>query len=379
MTDSFEDEDNDGVLLLDGLSAFQKLNRKTGLHNNRHLCPPISIVCINFYRAKIILFLGDGRTLWSEEGTTQGCNLAMTMYGLGIIPMICGLDLSCTTAPPGDPGDQPEEPTSPPPHVQEPGASQPTEEEELSLHLTVSPVQEPGASQSRSQEPSSPGATPATPEPGASRPVPSLVQGWYADNGQAAGPLKTLRLLWDRVCSHGPPYGFYPKPEDSVLVVKPERFDDAVELFQGTDIQITCEGHSDLGGAIGSEAFVKAHATQRIVDWVNQIHRLADIARTQPHATYSAFVLGIQQRWVHFQRSTACDPHLFQPLEDAICEDFIPALLGLEQGEDISEILRAVFSLPVMEASPFSTLSMSAPITTVNQEDSQSHAEEHAR
>ena len=30
-----------------------------------------------------------------REGTTQGCNLAMTMFGLGITPMICGLDISC--------------------------------------------------------------------------------------------------------------------------------------------------------------------------------------------------------------------------------------------------------------------------------------------
>ena len=67
---------------------------KTALHNIRHLCPPFSIVCINFYRAKISLFLGNGHYLWSSEGTTQGCNLAMTMFGLGITPMICGLDIS---------------------------------------------------------------------------------------------------------------------------------------------------------------------------------------------------------------------------------------------------------------------------------------------
>ena len=188
--------------------------------------------------------------------------------------------------------------------------------------------------------------TPDTPlEPRISRP--SLVQGWYADDGQAAASLETLRCLWDRVSSHGPAYGFYPKPEDTVLIVKPRRFEEAVKLFENTGIQITCEGHRDLGGAIGSEKFVEAYASQRIEGWVDQIRCLADIARTQPHAAYSAFVLGVQQRWVHFQRSTACGPHLFQPLEDAICKDFIPALLGLEQGEAISEILRAVFSLPV--------------------------------
>ena len=76
MTDCFEDDANDdGMLLLDGLHAFQKLNRKTALHNIRHLCPPFSIVCINFYRAKIRLFLGNGHYLWSSEGTTQAATL----------------------------------------------------------------------------------------------------------------------------------------------------------------------------------------------------------------------------------------------------------------------------------------------------------------
>ena len=144
-----------------------------------------------------------------------------------------------------------------------------------------------------------------------------------------------------------PAYGFYPKAEETVLIVRPEKLDAAIELFQGTGIQITCEGHKDLGGAIGSEAFVEAYAAERIAEWVDQVLRLADIARTQPHAAYSAFVHGLSQRWVYFQRSTACDPLLFQPLENAICDVFIPALLGLGQGEAISEVLRAVFSLPV--------------------------------
>ena len=175
-----------------------------------------------------------------------------------------------------------------------------------------------------------------------------MVQGWYADNGQAAASLKTLLHLYYRVVSRGPAYGFFAKPKDTVLVVKkPELLKEAIELFQGTGIQITCEGHRDLGGAIGSEAFVEANATERIDGWVDQVHRLANIARTQPHAAYSAFVLALSQRWVYFQRSTACDPLLFQPLEDAIRDVFIPALLGLGQGEAISEIMRAVFSLPV--------------------------------
>ena len=88
MDDLLQEDDCEGLLLVDGTSAFQLLNRLTTLHNARHLCAPVSIILINFYRGSARLFVQGGRELASDEGTTQGCNFAMIMYALGIIPLI---------------------------------------------------------------------------------------------------------------------------------------------------------------------------------------------------------------------------------------------------------------------------------------------------
>ena len=58
------------------------------------ICPPLSTILINTYRAPTDLFV-DGDTVQSQEGTTQGNPLAMPMYALATIPLIKNLDGSC--------------------------------------------------------------------------------------------------------------------------------------------------------------------------------------------------------------------------------------------------------------------------------------------
>ena len=57
------------------------------LHNVRFTCPELSIILQNTYGAPSDLFI-DGKTIQSEEGTTQGDPLAMPMYALATLPLI---------------------------------------------------------------------------------------------------------------------------------------------------------------------------------------------------------------------------------------------------------------------------------------------------
>ena len=77
----FQQEDTEAILLVDATNAFNFLNRLVALHNIRQLCPSLSTVLINTYRAPTKLFV-DGSMLYSSEGTTQGDPLAMPMYAL---------------------------------------------------------------------------------------------------------------------------------------------------------------------------------------------------------------------------------------------------------------------------------------------------------
>ena len=89
----FQDDGCEAALLVDASNAFNALNRISALHNIRHLCPCISTILINSYRASSELFI-DGDVLYSQEGTTQGDPLAMPFYALATVPLI--KRLTCT-------------------------------------------------------------------------------------------------------------------------------------------------------------------------------------------------------------------------------------------------------------------------------------------
>ena len=69
-------------------NAFKPLNRAVALRNIQYTCPLLATTIINFYRAPARLFVTGGMELSSEEGTTQGCLLAMTMYAVCTVRLI---------------------------------------------------------------------------------------------------------------------------------------------------------------------------------------------------------------------------------------------------------------------------------------------------
>ena len=83
----FEDQETEGVILVDATNAFNCLNRQTALFNIKHLCPALSKALINTYREHTQLLI-DGEVILSQEGTTQGDPLAMAMYAVATTPLI---------------------------------------------------------------------------------------------------------------------------------------------------------------------------------------------------------------------------------------------------------------------------------------------------
>ena len=88
MRSIFQDSNTEGCLLVDASNTFNSLNRRAALHNISILCPPLSPVLINTYRALVrMIDVGSGEIL-SAEGTTQGNPLAMAIYAVAILPPI---------------------------------------------------------------------------------------------------------------------------------------------------------------------------------------------------------------------------------------------------------------------------------------------------
>ena len=87
--------------------------------------------------------------------------------------------------------------------------------------------------------------------------VPETTHGAYADDTGAIGKLKALLIWWKQLVKVAPNIGYYPKPEKSWLIVKPERFQLAQAMFAGTKINITKEGQKHLGASIGTSTYKK--------------------------------------------------------------------------------------------------------------------------
>ena len=169
------------------------------------------------------------------------------------------------------------------------------------------------------------------------------VQSWYADDSSAAGNLEEMRKWWETLCMSGPKYGYFPLPTKTILIVKEDQRERAEEIFHGTGVTITTEGERHMGAVIGSDDFKQKFVENKISKWVNDVETLADIAQDEPQAAYSCFTKAIAHRWTYVQRTIPNIAHLFTPLEKAIREKLIPAIVG----RNVSEMERKIFALPV--------------------------------
>ena len=76
MSQAFDEEGMDGVLLIDATNAFSQMNRTVDMHNIRFTCKEVALY-INTYRSPSRLFISGRGEILSQEGATQGDSLVM--------------------------------------------------------------------------------------------------------------------------------------------------------------------------------------------------------------------------------------------------------------------------------------------------------------
>ena len=168
-------------------------------------------------------------------------------------------------------------------------------------------------------------------------------QTWFADDAAVGERVTRLASWWQNLITYGPKFGYHPNAAKTWIVAKPEHYQKAADAFLETGVQVTAEGQRYLGGALGSQAFINQYVQRKVTAWVNKIDRLSKIAKTQPHAAFAAFTHGLVNEWTYLQRVVPGTADLFSPLEEALHQRFLPALLGrLPSGPDE----RALLSLP---------------------------------
>ena len=81
-----------GFLLIDADNGFNEFSRIQMLWTCRHEWPQGAQFAFNLNRHQLLLLVQDpgGKpfVLFSKEGCTKGCPLAMVLYALGTLPMI---------------------------------------------------------------------------------------------------------------------------------------------------------------------------------------------------------------------------------------------------------------------------------------------------
>ena len=166
---------------------------------------------------------------------------------------------------------------------------------------------------------------------------------WYADDAAAVGKLAELRVWWDLLAREGPDFGYYPNPSKTWLVTKEGCHTAGLSTFAGTGVNVTPDGRPYLGAAVGSAEYVENYVKSKVDSWLSIVRNLTTIAKTQPHAAYSALTHGLSSKWTYLCRTVPNISNLLKPLDDILRTKLIPTLTGRPPPSDLE---CALFALP---------------------------------
>ena len=102
------------------------------------------------------------------------------------------------------------------------------------------------------------------------------------------------------------------------LVTKPEKENEAMDVFGDTAIKISTQGQKHVGAVLGSRPYLEEYMRGKVEDWVEQVAKLAEFAAANPQASYAAFTIRLKHRWTYYLRTLPDIEDLLEPLERAI-------------------------------------------------------------
>ena len=138
-------------------------------------------------------------------------------------------------------------------------------------------------------------------------------------------------------------YGYYPPPTKSWLIVRENKQEKAVWVFEGKNIQISTEGKRHLEAVIGKKENKKNYINDKISAWTKEINLVADIATIHPQAAYTAYVTSYQHKLTYLLRTIPKIEDQIKKINAAARHKLIPAMIG---GHIVNNAERVMFSLP---------------------------------
>jgi len=172
--------------------------------------------------------------------------------------------------------------------------------------------------------------------------LPGVLKPWYADNASSIGTASDNAQCLAFLVQHGQWYGYVPQPAKSWYVCKAE--DEAVAreeyLKLGLSIRFT-RGQRYLGGYVSSEeskdAWLAESCNKRVA--ANSTSTLAKPTDRWPQTAYTGLTFVLQNQWQYVQWVVLDTGAFSEPVEKALRQEFIPALMGLPKDEVLGRFL----------------------------------------
>ena len=157
------------------------------------------------------------------------------------------------------------------------------------------------------------------------------MQPWYADDAAMMGFALKVAECFKLLTKLGPMFGYLPEPAKSIGICPLADEAAAKIIFGASNLPVKwCRGHRYVGGFVGSNAMRDRFIKPMVEKWVASIKALSKVATKYPQSAYAGFTQSLQSEWQYLCR---CVPgvgvHL-EPVEAAIRQEFIPALLAVE-------------------------------------------------
>ena len=159
---------------------------------------------------------------------------------------------------------------------------------------------------------------------------PDVLQAWFADDGSGFAKGSIIAPWYRELGDVGQHFGYYLEFEKSIAVCPLADEPKLKALFANLDLPVTwTRGQRHVGGFVGSTAMQDRFVEPKVADWVHGVEVLAKISRTHPQTAYHGFTMSLQAEWQYMARVVPGLEAYMQPVEDAIQQSLIPALLGV--------------------------------------------------
>ena len=134
---------------------------------------------------------------------------------------------------------------------------------------------------------------------------PEVRQVCLADDISGAGSLDDLIIWWKNVISEGKKFEYLVNEKKSWLILKDHgNLQEAQRLFSNTGIKLTTDGQRHLGAAIGTSNFRAQYAAEKVTKWCNELHRLADFAKTTAGSLFSIYTRYLKSIYLLYENDT---------------------------------------------------------------------------